>query len=58
MFISFKQNQNLEQKSDMQDMKIQELQKNIEEAMSQFGEESSKLREAKEFIKSLADKVS
>jgi len=42
----------------MQDMKIQELQKNIEEAMSQFGEESSKLREAKEFIKSLADKVS
>lgn len=42
----------------MQDMKIRELQKNIEEAVSRVGEESSKLRKAKELIKSLTDKVS
>lgn len=48
----------LKKKSDMQDMKIQELQKNIEEATSFAGEESYKHSEAKSFIKSIADQVS
>lgn len=47
----------MKQKGDMQDMKIQELQKNIEEASSVAGEESSKHREAKEFIKSMTYQV-
>ncbi|KAK7393687.1 hypothetical protein VNO78_22250 [Psophocarpus tetragonolobus] len=50
-------NQSLKLKNDMQDMKIQELQKNIEEVMSQVGDKSSKLREAKEFIKSMGYKL-
>lgn len=41
----------------MQDMKIRELQKNIEEANLLAGEESSKHREAKEFIKSITEEV-
>ncbi|KAK7279227.1 hypothetical protein RJT34_24273 [Clitoria ternatea] len=45
-------NQSLKQKSDMQEMKIQELQKKLKEATS-----PSKLREAKEFIKSMTDKL-
>jgi hypothetical protein len=47
----------LKQKGDMQDMKIHELQKNIEEANLLAGEESSKHREARDFIKSMADEV-
>nr|KYP60999.1 putative E3 ubiquitin-protein ligase HERC2 [Cajanus cajan] len=50
-------NRSLRQKSELQDMKIQELQKHIEKAMSQVGEESSKLREARVFIKSMTDKL-
>lgn len=42
----------------MQDMRIEELHKNIEEATSLAGEESSKHRVAKEFIKSMTDQVS
>jgi len=41
----------------MQDIKIRELQKNIEEANLLAGEESSKHREAKEFIKSITEEV-
>jgi len=41
----------------MQDIKIWELQKNIEEANLLAGEESSKHREAREFIKSMAEEV-
>lgn len=41
----------------MQDMKIQELQKNIEEANLLAGDESSKHREAKEYIKFMTDEV-
>lgn len=47
----------LKQKGDMQDIKIRELQKNIEEANLLAGEESSKHREAKEFIKSITEEV-
>ena len=42
----------------MQGMKIQELQKNIEETTSLAGEESFKLRVVKEFLKSMTDQVS
>lgn len=41
----------------MQDMKIQEFQKSIEEANLLAGEESAKNREAKEFIKFMTDQV-
>ncbi|XP_073223142.1 PH, RCC1 and FYVE domains-containing protein 1-like [Cicer arietinum] len=47
----------LKQKGEMQDMKIQELQKNIEEANLLAGDESSKHREAKEYIKFMTDEL-
>ncbi|CAJ2673854.1 unnamed protein product [Trifolium pratense] len=47
----------LKQKGDMQDMKINELQKNIEEAHLLAGEEYSKHREVRDFIKSMADEL-
>ncbi|KAJ1386285.1 Zinc finger, FYVE/PHD-type, partial [Sesbania bispinosa] len=57
--VSKLQNQirSLKQKSDMQYVKIEELQKNVEEANSLAEEESSKHREAKEFIKSMTDQL-
>ncbi|XP_050889022.1 PH, RCC1 and FYVE domains-containing protein 1 isoform X1 [Lathyrus oleraceus] len=47
----------LKKKADMQDMKIHELQKNIQEANLLAGEESSKHRETREFITSMADEL-
>ncbi|GAU25246.1 hypothetical protein TSUD_17590 [Trifolium subterraneum] len=41
----------------MQDMKINELQKNIEQANLLAGEEFSKHREVRDFIKSMADEL-
>ncbi|CAI8601855.1 unnamed protein product [Vicia faba] len=47
----------LKQKANMKDTKIHELQKNIQEANLLAGEESSKHREAREFIKSMTDEL-
>ncbi|KAF1897909.1 hypothetical protein Lal_00032671 [Lupinus albus] len=52
-----KQIRSLKQKSDMQEMKIEKLQKNVEGDTSLVGEESSKHRVAKEFIKSMKDQL-
>lgn len=56
-FFSYIKIRSLKQKGDMQDMKIRELQRNIEEANRLAGDESSKHREAKEFIKSMTEEV-
>ncbi|KAL1330235.1 hypothetical protein HN51_047397 [Arachis hypogaea] len=51
------QNQNLKQKSDMQDIKIRELEKKIEESTSLIKEESSKHRILKEYLQCMTDQL-
>ncbi|KAK4258386.1 hypothetical protein QN277_007841 [Acacia crassicarpa] len=57
--LSKLQNQirSLKQKNDKQDMEIQKLKKNVQEATLLTGEESSKHRLAREFIKSMTDQL-
>ncbi|KAE9592331.1 hypothetical protein Lal_00028310 [Lupinus albus] len=53
-----KQIRNLKQRSDMQEMKIEGLQKDVQGTASLAGEESSKHRVTKEFLKCITDQLS